>query len=87
VPINKHDGRYQASYWLDASKIEHDPDDFEYSEFLLELKDRIQKLLRQGRFEYAAIFQWNAELESWDLVEEFELGNKPSRSILKNDDP
>jgi hypothetical protein len=84
VPINKNDGTYQASYWLDAAKVEGDPDDYEYSEFLLELKDRIQKLLRQGRFEYAAIFQWNGALDSWDLLEEFELRNK---SVRKAGDP
>jgi hypothetical protein len=78
--INNIDGRFQASYWLDAARIENDPDGVEYSDFLMELKDRIQKLLRQGRFEYAAIFQWNADASVWELLEEFELRNKSPRS-------
>ena len=69
--ISKSDGRFQASYWRDAAGIEGEPDSVEYSDYLMELKDRIQKLLRHGDFAHAAIFQWNAESGEWELVDEF----------------
>ena len=74
MAINDSDGTFQASYWRDAAGIGGDPDSVEYSDFLMELKDRIQKLLRQGRFAHAAIFQWNNQ--EWELVEEFERRDK-----------
>lgn len=72
MAINRDDGLFQASYWLDAAMIGSDPDAIEYSDFLMELKQRINTLFRQGRFHYAAIFRWNAGAQDWDLVEEFE---------------
>jgi hypothetical protein len=72
VAINRNDGMFQVSYWLDAAKIENDPDDAEYSDFLMELKERIYKVFRQSRFKYAAIFRWNEGTNNWDLLEEFE---------------
>jgi len=75
VTINRDDGLFQASYWRDAGGIESEPDDIEYSDFLMELKQRINTLFRQRRFQYAAIFRWNEAVKAWELVEEFE----PSR--------
>ena len=76
--ISPVDGKFQASYWRDAARIAEEPDGVEYSDYLMELKDRIQKLFRRGEFTYAAIFQWNADTGEWDLVEEFALrDNRP----------
>jgi hypothetical protein len=74
--INTADGKFQAFYWRDPARIADDPDGVEYSDYLMELKDRIQKLLRQGDFAYAAIFEWNAQTEVWDLVDEFALRSR-----------
>ena len=71
--INLVDGKFQAAYWREEARIEDDPDGVEYSDFMMELKDRIQKLLRRGEFAHAAIFQWNADTADWELVEEFAL--------------
>jgi hypothetical protein len=76
--INSIDGKFQASYWRDAARIADAPDSVEYSDFLMELKDRTQKLLRRGDFAYAAIFRWDAQAESWELVGEFALRTGPA---------
>ena len=75
MAINRNDGMFQVSYWLDASKIESDPDDIEYSDSLMELRERIHKLFRHGSFMYAAIFHWDAGANDWELVEECEPRN------------
>lgn len=72
MTINRNDGMYQVAFWLDAANIENDPDDVEYSDILMELKERIHRVFRQGRFQHAAIFHWNASANNWDLLEEFE---------------
>ena len=69
--ISSTDGKFQASYWRDPAGIAEDPDSVEYSDYLMELKDRIQKLIRAGECAHAAIFQWNAESGDWELVDEF----------------
>jgi hypothetical protein len=70
--MNRNDGMFQVSYWLDASKIETEPDDIEYSDSLMELRERIYKVFRKGSFKYAAIFHWNAAGNDWELVDEYE---------------
>jgi hypothetical protein len=72
VAINREDGLFQVSYWRDAAGIENDPDDVEYSDFLMELKQRINQLFRERRFQHAAIFRWDDGTGNWMLVEEFE---------------
>jgi hypothetical protein len=72
MTISRNDGKFQASYWRDASKIEAEPDDVEYSDFLMELKQRIHGLFRERRYGYAAIFRWDESARIWQLVEEFE---------------
>jgi hypothetical protein len=72
MTINRHDGKFQACYWRDAGRIESEPDDAEYSDFAMELKQRIHRLFREGRFQYAAIFFWNETAGTWELVEECE---------------
>jgi hypothetical protein len=76
--ISNSDGKFQASYWRDPARIGEEPDSVEYSDYLMELKDRIQKLLRHGDFAHAAIFQWQAESNDWALVDEFTVNsNRP----------
>jgi uncharacterized protein YheU (UPF0270 family) len=75
--ISSSDGAFQASYWRDAARIGEAPDGTEYSDYLMELKDRIQKLLRRRAFAYAAIFRWNAEADN--LVEEYALRDGAKR--------
>jgi hypothetical protein len=72
MPINHDDGKFQASYWRDASKIEAEPDAVEYSDFLMELKQSIHGHFRDRRYRYAAIFRWDESTDAWQLVEEFE---------------
>lgn len=72
MPINRDDGKFQACYWRDAGRIDGEPDDAEYSDFAMELKQRIHSLFREGRFQYAAIFSWNEPANGWELVEEYE---------------
>lgn len=70
MAINRNDGQFQISYWLDASRIGNDPDDTEYSDSLMELRERLNRLFREGRFKYAAIFSWNAGTGEWELADE-----------------
>lgn len=69
--INRTDGQFQIAYWLDASRVENEPDDVEYSDFLMELKERLNKVFREGHFKYAAIFSWNSVTGEWELVDEY----------------
>jgi hypothetical protein len=71
MAVNDSDGLFQASYWRDAAGIGSDPDSVEYSDFVMELKDRIQKQLRRGAFAYAAIFRWDEGAGDWELLDEF----------------
>jgi len=70
VSINREDGQFQACYWRSADAVSGDPDETEYSDFLMELKQSIDQALRRRGFAYAAIFRWTGA--EWDLVEEFE---------------
>jgi hypothetical protein len=72
MAINRGDGKFQASYWRDATKIGSDPDDVEYSDILMELKQSIYVHFRARSFRYAAIFRWDEPTNIWQLVEEFE---------------
>ena len=80
MAINRDDGMFQVSYWLDASKIGNDPDDTEYSDSLMELRERIYKLFRRGPYKYAAIYKWNPSANDWDLVDECEPRNQSPKS-------
>jgi len=71
MTINSTDGLFQACYWRDAARLEEACDAAEYSDFAMELKDRIQKLLRRREYAHAALFAWNAARGEWDLQEEF----------------
>ena len=82
MAINRTDGKFQVSYWLDASKVANNPDDIEYSDSLMELRQRIYKVFRQRSFKYAAIYQWNPGANDWDLVDECEPRNLSPKSKL-----
>lgn len=71
MAINTTDGQFQACYWKDAARIAEVCDAAEYSDFAMELKQRVHTLFRRGDFAYAALFRWNAATQDWDLVEEF----------------
>ncbi len=70
MTVNREDGQFQASYWQNAEAVGGEPDEIEYSDFQMELKQRIDQALRRRQYAYAAIFHWNGA--DWDLVEEFE---------------
>ncbi len=70
MTINTNDGAFQACYWRDAARIGEECDAAEYSDYAMELKQRIHALFKQGDFAYAALFQWNGA--EWELVEEYE---------------
>jgi len=75
MAINTTDGLFQACYWRDAARIGEAPDALEFSDFAMELKQRIHALFKQGEFAHAAIFQWNAGADAWELVDEFGRGD------------
>lgn len=77
MAINTTDGLYQACYWRDAGRIGEAADMSEYSDFAMELKQRIHTLFRQGGVAHAALFQWNAATEEWELLEEFARRDAP----------
>lgn len=71
MTINTEDGAFQACYWRDAARIGEDPDAAEYSDYAMELRQRIHALFKQGTYAYAALFRWSGE--EWEWVEEYDL--------------
>ena len=71
MAIKSDDGNFQACYWRDEKDIAGEPVLVEFSDFAMELKDRIQKVLREGSFRHAALFGWRDETRDWDLLEEY----------------
>ncbi|MBV9549508.1 MAG: hypothetical protein JO256_07530 [Alphaproteobacteria bacterium] len=79
MAINDTDGAFQACYWRDPARISEDADAAEYSDYAMELKQRIHTLFRERRYAYAAIFRWDEAAQDWALLEEFALrGGAPT---------
>jgi hypothetical protein len=72
--INSRDGRFCLECWFDEES-EEEPDMVEFSDDLRELTDRMNAVVKAGRFEFIQLSRWEGfdsdDEECWSVLEEW----------------
>ena len=68
MAINLEDGWYALDCWIDPDS-EGDADVTEYADEQEELEERAMQHLREGKYKWLSLLEWDDEAEEWNEIE------------------
>ena len=88
VTINREDGQFQACYWRSADAVSGDPDETEYSDFQMELKQSIDRALRRRNYALCRHLPLDRRRNgTWSRSLSGRRGNPQNTAAHSNNDP